>query len=120
VALITLVSKPSFEGFNASQAYENAEKLGGDQSKLFSWGCSAGGTLSCGLAKRLGEKGQQEKLKGIMNLAGGTMHPENVPDRLKDQYKAVYENATDVPIVDRHVMDIFNSKQAQHHQPTFD
>jgi versiconal hemiacetal acetate esterase len=55
-----------------------------------------------------------------MNLAGGTMHPENVPDRLKDQYKAVYENAADVPIVDRHVMDIFNSKPAQNHQPTFD
>lgn len=95
--MITLLSNPGF-GFNALQAYDNAEKLGGDQSKLFAWGCSAGGTLSCGLAKRLGEKGQQEKLKGIMNLAGGTMHPENVPDRLKDKYKAVYENATDVPI----------------------
>ncbi len=48
-----------------------------------------------------------------MNLVGGTMHPDNVPEHLKDQYKAVIENAFDVPIVDRHVMDIFNSKQTQ-------
>jgi versiconal hemiacetal acetate esterase len=41
------------------------------------------------------------------------MHPDNVPEHLKDQYKAVIENAFDVPIVDRHVMDIFNSKQTQ-------
>ncbi|PMD45575.1 alpha/beta-hydrolase [Hyaloscypha variabilis F] len=93
-------------GFN--WAYDNAEKLGGDQSKVFAWGCSAGGTLSCGLAKRLAEKGQHKKLIGIMNLAGGTMHPGNVPDHLRDQYKAVEENAVDVPIIDRHVMDTFN------------
>lgn len=42
------------------------------------------------------------------------MHPDNVPERLKDQYKAVYENAKNVPIVDRHVMDIFNSKCKSH------
>ena len=77
---------------------------------MFAWGCSAGGTLSCGLAKRLAEKGQQHKLKGIMNLAGGTMHPDNVPERLAGQYKAIYENAVDVPIVDRHVMDVFNGQ----------
>ena len=45
-----------------------------------------------------------------MNLAGGTMHPDNVPDSLKDQYKSVYENAVDVPIIDRNVMDKFNGK----------
>lgn len=38
------------------------------------------------------------------------MHPGNVPERLAGQYKAVYENAADVPIVDRHVMDVFNGK----------
>ncbi|KAH8594259.1 Alpha/Beta hydrolase protein [Bisporella sp. PMI_857] len=93
-------------GFN--WAYDNAEKLNGNRCKVFAWGCSAGGTLSCGLAKRFVEKGLKDKLAGIMNLAGGTMHPDNIPDHLKDQYKAVYENAVDVPIVDRHVMDIFN------------
>ncbi len=62
------------------------------------------------MAKRLAEKGQKAKLKGIMNLAGGTMHPENVPERLQGQYKAVYENAEGVPIVDRHVMDVFNGE----------
>ena len=90
------------------QAYDNAEKLGGDQSRVFAWGCSAGGTLSCGLAKRLAEKGQNTKLIGIMNLAGGTMHPDNVPDHLRDHYKSVEENGVGVPIIDRHVMDIFN------------
>ncbi len=38
------------------------------------------------------------------------MHPGNVPEHLRDQYKAVDENAVDVPIIDRHVMDTFNSK----------
>jgi versiconal hemiacetal acetate esterase len=64
------------EGFD--WAYAHAKELGADTSKVFAWGCSAGGTLSCGLAKRLAEKGQKGKLKGIMNLAGGTMHPDNV------------------------------------------
>ena len=38
------------------------------------------------------------------------MHPENVPKRLREQYRAVYENAEGVPIVDRHVMDVFNGE----------
>jgi versiconal hemiacetal acetate esterase len=92
------------------RSYDHAEKLGADTSKIFAWGCSAGGTLSCGLAKRLAEKGQKGKLKGVMNLAGRPMHPDNVPERLRGQYKAVYENAEGVPIVDRHVMDGFNSE----------
>lgn len=99
--------------FNANmvcQAYENAEKLGGDPARVFAWGCSAGGTLSCGLARRLANKGEAARLKGIMNLAGGTMHPDNVPERLRGRYKAVRENGEGVPIVDRHVMDVFNGE----------
>ena len=94
------------------QAYDRASDLGADKNRVFAWGCSAGGTLSCGLARRLAEKGLKGKLKGIMNLAGGTMHPDHVPERLKAQYRAVYENAEGVPIVDRHVMDVFNGRSS--------
>lgn len=46
-----------------------------------------------------------------MNLAGGTMHPDNVPERLRGGgYKAVYETAERVPVVDRHVMGVFNGE----------
>ena len=47
----------------------------GDLRKVFAWGISAAGNLSCGLAERFVEKGQKHKLAGIMNIAGGNDAP---------------------------------------------
>lgn len=44
------------------------------------------------------------------------MHPDNVPDRLKDQYRSMCENAVGVPIISQEVINNFNKKSAS--EPT--
>ncbi|KAF5570253.1 sterigmatocystin biosynthesis lipase esterase STCI [Fusarium pseudoanthophilum] len=89
--------------------YKNASKLGGDQKRVFMLGSSCGGTLSLATAHRLIELGREGQLKGVINMAGGTVHPANVPKHLQYLMKSMEENATDVPIIDGQTAKMINA-----------
>ncbi|KAF5707585.1 sterigmatocystin biosynthesis lipase esterase STCI [Fusarium mundagurra] len=104
---IKAVFQDAFDGF--SWTYENASKLGGDQRRVFMLGSSCGGTLSLATAHRLIELGRQGQLKGVINMAGGTVHEANVPRHLQHLMKSMEENATDVPIIDGQTAKMINA-----------
>nr|RBQ90480.1 hypothetical protein FVER53263_07643 [Fusarium verticillioides] len=104
---IKVVFQDAFDGF--SWTYENASKLDGDQGRVFMLGSSCGGTLSLATAHRLIEHGRAGQLKGAINLAGGTVHPANVPKHLQHLTKSMEENATDVPIIDGQTAKMINA-----------
>ncbi|KAH7178856.1 Alpha/Beta hydrolase protein [Fusarium sp. MPI-SDFR-AT-0072] len=104
---IKVVFQDAFDGF--SWTYENASKLGGDQKRVFMLGSSCGGTLSLATAHRLTELGREGQLKGVINMAGGTVHEANVPKHLQHLMKSMEENATDVPIIDGQTAKMINA-----------
>ncbi|SCO80840.1 related to Putative sterigmatocystin biosynthesis lipase/esterase STCI [Fusarium oxysporum] len=104
---IKVVFQDAFDGF--SWTYENASKLGGDQKRVFMLGSSCGGTLSLATAHRLIELGREGQLKGVINMAGGTVHEANVPKHLQHLMKSMEENATDVPIIDGQTAKMINA-----------
>ncbi|KAF4434142.1 sterigmatocystin biosynthesis lipase esterase STCI [Fusarium acutatum] len=104
---IEVVFQDAFDGF--SWTYENASKLGGDQRRVFTLGSSCGGTLSLATAHRLIELGREGQLKGVINMAGGTVHEANVPKHLQHLVKSMDENATDVPIIDGQTAKMINT-----------
>ncbi|KAF5604317.1 sterigmatocystin biosynthesis lipase esterase STCI [Fusarium pseudocircinatum] len=104
---IKVVFEDAFDGF--SWSYENASKLGGDQKRVFMLGSSCGGTLSLATAHKLTELGREGQLKGVVNMAGGTVHEANVPKYLQHLMKSMEENATDVPIIDGQTAKMINA-----------
>ncbi|KAF5684306.1 sterigmatocystin biosynthesis lipase esterase STCI [Fusarium circinatum] len=104
---INVVFQDAFDGF--SWSYDNASKLGGDQKRVFMLGSSCGGTLSLATAHRLIELGREGQLKGVINMAGGTVHEGNVPKHLQHLMKSMKENATDVPIIDGQTAKMINA-----------
>ncbi|RGP68729.1 hypothetical protein FSPOR_5200 [Fusarium sporotrichioides] len=104
---IKVVFQDAFDGF--SWSYENASNLGGDQKRVFMLGSSCGGTLSLGTAHRLLELGRDGQLKGVINMAGGTVHEGNVPKHLQHLMRSMEENATDVPIIDGQTAKMINA-----------
>ncbi|KAF5247228.1 hypothetical protein FANTH_6485 [Fusarium anthophilum] len=104
---IKVVFQDAFDGF--SWSYENASKLGGDQKRVFMLGSSCGGTLSLATAHKLIELGREGQLKGVINMAGGTVHEANVPKHLQNLMKSMKENATDVPIIDGQTAKMINA-----------
>ncbi|KAF5655277.1 lipase esterase [Fusarium sp. NRRL 25303] len=104
---IEVVFQDAFDGF--SWTYENAAKLGGDQKRVFMLGSSCGGTLSLATAHKLIELGREGQLKGVINMAGGTVHESNVPKHLRHLMKSMEENATDVPIIDGQTAKMINA-----------
>ncbi|KAL5610292.1 hypothetical protein FOVSG1_004973 [Fusarium oxysporum f. sp. vasinfectum] len=104
---IKAVFQDAFDGF--SWTYENASKLGGDQRRVFMLGSSCGGTLSLATAHRLIELGRGGQLKGVINMAGGTVHEANVPKHLQHLMNSMEENATDVPIIDGQTAKMINA-----------
>ncbi|KAL5601622.1 hypothetical protein FOBRF1_009155 [Fusarium oxysporum] len=104
---IKVVFQDAFDGF--SWTYKNASKLGGDQKRVFMLGSSCGGTLSLATAHRLIELGREGQLKGVINMAGGTVHEANVPKHLQHLMKFMEENATDVPIIDGQTAKMINA-----------
>ncbi|KAG5791036.1 hypothetical protein H9Q69_009914 [Fusarium xylarioides] len=104
---IKVVFQDAFDGF--SWSYENASKLGGDQKRVFMLGSSCGGTLSLATAHKLIELGREGQLKGVINMAGGTVHEANVPKHLQHLMKSMEDNATDVPIIDGQTAKMINA-----------
>ncbi len=92
------------------QAWHNAEKLGGDQSKYFSIGGSAGGGLAIGLALKIIDAGARSHISGVVAMAPVTAHYKHVPAEYKTSFKAWEENKVDVPVIDRAVMETFYGK----------
>lgn len=88
-------------------AYDHASEFGGDSSRTFSFGGSAGGALALGVAVALVENGSRSKIAGTVALVPVTLHPDNVPDRFKPAYKSYQENAKDVPFIDKAGMMYF-------------
>lgn len=87
-------------------AAKNADSIGGDGSKLFTIGGSAGGGLALCAANRSIKDGSN-LVKGIVAMVPLTMHPEFVPSELRPMYKSYKENAFDVPVIDKSSMDTF-------------
>jgi versiconal hemiacetal acetate esterase len=89
------------------QAWHNAEKLGGDQSKFFTTGGSAGGGLALTVADQIIKSGKKDYIQGIVAMVPIAAHPESIPAEYKSQYTAYTENATGVPVIDADTMRIF-------------
>ncbi|PNP78509.1 hypothetical protein FNYG_08139 [Fusarium nygamai] len=104
---ITVAFQDAFDGF--SWSYENASKLGGDQKRVFMLGSSCGGTLSLATAHKLIDFRRGGQLKGVINMAGGTVHEAHVPKHLQHLMKSMEENATDVPIIDGQTAKMINA-----------
>jgi len=89
-------------------AHQNASSFGGDPSKFFTVGGSAGGSLALGVANRLvKDSSKRDMIKGVAAIVPATLHYDNVPEEYKQLYKAYEENATDVPIIDKKSMQTF-------------
>jgi len=89
-------------------AWYNASSIGGDQSKFFSIGGSAGGTLALALANFIVAKPEiRSHIAGCVAIVPATLHWDNVPSEYAHMYKAYTENASDVPIIDKSSMETF-------------
>ncbi|KAI9048153.1 hypothetical protein LZ554_007948 [Drepanopeziza brunnea f. sp. 'monogermtubi'] len=88
-------------------ARENASKIGGDQSKLFTVGASAGGGLACGVADQLIKSGSGSHVKGVVAMVPIAANLSTIPAEYKSQYTAYIDNATDVPVIDAGSMKTF-------------
>lgn len=89
-------------------ARKNASSYGGDDSKFFTIGGSAGGGLALSVASRLvSNPSTKSFIRGIVAIVPLTLHPENVPAEYAADYKAYTENASNVPIIDKESMQQF-------------
>lgn len=89
-------------------AYENAASYGGDQTKFFTIGGSAGGALALQVANRLvKDESKRGMIKGVAAVVPATLHFDHVPEEHKAMYKAYTDNEKDVPIIDKNSMQIF-------------
>ncbi|KAL3418248.1 lipase 2 [Phlyctema vagabunda] len=95
-------------------AHEKAGLLGADPNKVFSVGGSAGGGLALSVADKLIREGRRDLIKGVVALNPITTHFDNPPEKYKDIYTSCVENATGVPIIDLHCMNVsYESSAAQ-------
>ncbi|TKA74716.1 hypothetical protein B0A49_02415 [Cryomyces minteri] len=89
-------------------AWHNAESFGGDQSKFFSIGGSAGGALALAVANKIvSNPAVRGHIQGIVAIVPATLHPDNVPSEYQSMYKAYEENGVDAPIIDKESMITF-------------
>ncbi|KAH7354861.1 lipase/esterase-like protein [Rhexocercosporidium sp. MPI-PUGE-AT-0058] len=88
-------------------ARNNASKFGGDSSKLFTIGGSAGGGLALSVVNELIKAGSGSQIQGIVAMVPVAAHPDSIPSAYKSQYKAYTENASGVPIIDADTMKTF-------------
>jgi versiconal hemiacetal acetate esterase len=92
---------------NCTQVWQNAKSIGGDQSKIFTIGASAGGGLALTVTDQIIKANKGIKVRGIVAMVPVAAHPESIPSEYKDQYTAYDENASGVPVIDAESMRIF-------------
>lgn len=93
-----------------NKAYQNAAKLKGNIAAFFTIGGSAGGALALAVADKLIRNGHGELLRGIVVMNPITAHMDNPPAIYKDIYQSYTQNGINVPVIDRHCMEVFFSK----------
>lgn len=93
-----------------AQAWNAASELGGDQTRYFALGGSAGGALSFGIAERLIADGKRSQISGIVALVPATLHPSNIPEEYVSAYTATNDNVEDTPVINRKTMKTFYRK----------
>lgn len=71
-------------------------------------GSSCGGTLSLATAHKLIALGRKGQLKGAINMAGGTVCEDYVPEQVHHLMKSMEENAVDIPIINRDTTRMIN------------
>lgn len=92
---------------DTSQAWNAASELGGDQTRYFAAGGSAGGGLSFGIAERLIADGKRSQISGIVAMVPATLHHSNVPEEHVSAYTAINGNDEDTPVINRKTMETF-------------
>lgn len=91
-------------------AYAHADELGGDTSKFFSVGSSAGGGLALSVANQVVKNpSTRDHIKGCVGIVPVSLHPDNVPAEYKSEYNA-YKINDDAPVIDDKSMAAFYSK----------
>ncbi|KAJ5153545.1 carboxylesterase [Penicillium canariense] len=89
-------------------AWDNASQLGGDQSKFFTVGGSAGGALALSIANHYAQHPDGRRyIHGVAVMAPVTLHWDNCPEEYREDYRSYEENAEHVPIIDRASMQTF-------------
>lgn len=92
---------------DTSQAWNAASELGGDQTRYFTAGGSAGGGLSFGIAERLIADGKRSQISGIVAMVPATLHHSNIPEEYVSAYTAINGNVEDTPVINRKTMETF-------------
>lgn len=91
-------------------------KIGGDPSRMFAIGSSAGASLALAITRKvvLGSSAlPKDTIKGVIALCPLTLHPDYVPAEYKALYTSYEENKENVPIVDKvSMMQLFENVQA--------
>ncbi|KAE8312090.1 lipase/esteras-like protein [Aspergillus transmontanensis] len=95
-------------------AYNNATYLNGDRTRYFTIGQSAGGTIALAVVRRLVSLGRERGVRGIAAIVPFVVHPEAVPARYVDRYRA-FEEFGDGPVNTKQAMNLFY--EAIHAQP---
>jgi versiconal hemiacetal acetate esterase len=90
-----------------TKAWNNAKSIGGDQSKVFTIGASAGGGLALTVADQMIKANKGSQVQGVVAMVPVAAHPESIPSEYKDQYTAYDENGSGVPVIDAESMRIF-------------
>lgn len=94
-------------------AYAHADELGGDTSKFFTMGGSAGGGLALSVANQIvKDSSTRDQLKGVVALVPITVHKDNVPSEYKSEHTSMTDNS-DAPVINDASMDSFYSKPCQ-------
>ncbi|KFY93140.1 hypothetical protein V500_03885, partial [Pseudogymnoascus sp. VKM F-4518 (FW-2643)] len=88
-------------------AWNAASELGGDQTRYFTAGGSAGGGLSFGIAERLIADGKRSQIAGIVAMVPATLHHSNIPEEYVSSYTAINGNVEDTPVINRKTMETF-------------
>jgi versiconal hemiacetal acetate esterase len=89
-------------------ALQNATSFGGDPSKFYSIGGSAGGALALQVANRIvKDPSRRHNIRGCAAITPITLHYDNVPEEYKNMYTAYEENGKDAAIIDKGSVETF-------------
>ncbi|SCO36428.1 related to Putative sterigmatocystin biosynthesis lipase/esterase STCI [Fusarium fujikuroi] len=84
-------------------AFNNAQRIGGNHSNMFTIGTSAGGCLALAVARKviLGQTSlPTDAITGAVALCPVAFHPQNIPAKFQAKHSSYKENKDNVPIVD--------------------